>query len=118
MHVDPKLSAWFPIKEDKNHLRGEVEEKNHRQEREGVEMIVMNEDPLVEARIQKGRTSHQRATQDEDIKLTLVNRYPVPTPTTTLREAITPTPIMLKMKVLSVLHLCHPTHYGKLLICR
>src|SRR3954464_1945794 len=39
----------------------EVEEMNHLQER-GVEMIIMNEDPLVEARIQKGRTSHQRAT--------------------------------------------------------
>ena len=47
----------------------------HLQER-GVVMIVMNEDPLVEARIQKGRTSHQRAMQDEDIKLMLVNGYP------------------------------------------
>ena len=35
------------------------EEKNHLQGREGVEMIVMNEEPLAEARIQKGRTSHQ-----------------------------------------------------------
>ena len=73
---------------------------NHHQEREGVEMIVMNEDPLAEARIRKGRKSHQRATQDEDIKLMLVNGYPVPTPTTTPREATTPTPIILKMKVL------------------
>ena len=72
-------------------------------------MIVMNEDPLVEARIRKGRTSHQRATQDEDIKLTLVNGYLVPTPTTTPKEAITSTPNILKMKVLPVLHLCHPT---------
>ena len=82
---------------------------NHLQEREGVEVIVMKEDPLIEARIRKGRTSHQRATQDEDIKLTLVNGYPVPTPTTTPREAITLTPNILTMKVLSVSHLCHPT---------
>jgi hypothetical protein len=32
-------------------------------------MIVMNEDPLGEARIQRGKTSHQGATQEEDIKL-------------------------------------------------
>ena len=65
-------------------------------------MIVTNEDPLAEARIRKGRTSHQRATQNEDIKLMLVNGYPAPTPTTTPREAITPTPNILKMKVLPV----------------
>ena len=75
---------------------------NHHQEREGVEMIVMNKEPLVEARIQKGRTSHQRPTQDKDIKLMLVNGYLVPTPTTTPREVITPTPNILKMKVLPV----------------
>ena len=45
------------------------EEKNHHQEREGVEMIVMNEEPLGEARIRRGKTSHQGATQEEDIKL-------------------------------------------------
>ena len=38
-----------------------------------------------------------------------MNEYPVPTPTTTLREVITPTPNILKMKVFPVLHLCHPT---------
>jgi len=32
----------------------------------------------------------------------LVNRYPAPTPTITPKEAITPTPNILKMKVLSV----------------
>ena len=53
------MSVRLPTKEDNNHLRGEVEEKNHHQEREGVEMIVMNEDPLGEARIRKGRTSQQ-----------------------------------------------------------
>ena len=80
----------------------EVEEKNHRQEREGVEMIVMNEEHPGEARIQKGRTSHQRSTQNEDIKLMLVSGYPVPTLTTTPREVITPTLNILKMKVLPV----------------
>ena len=49
------MSVRFPTKEDKNHLRGEVEEKNHHQEKGGVEMIVMNEDPLGEARIRKER---------------------------------------------------------------
>ena len=65
-------------------------------------MIVMNEEPLGEARIRKGRTNHQRATQNEDIKLMLVNGYPAPTSTNTPREAITPTPNIHKMKVLSV----------------
>ena len=82
------------------HPTREVEEKNHHQEKEGVEMIVMNEDPLGEARIRKGRTSHQGATQNEDIKLMLVNGYPAPTPTITPGEVITPTPNILKMKVL------------------
>ena len=65
-------------------------------------MIDLNEDPLGEARIRKGRTSHQGATQNEEIKLMLVNGYPVSTPTTTPRQAITPTPNILKMKVLPV----------------
>ena len=82
--------------------REEVEEKNHHLDKEGVEMIVMNEDPHGEAKIRKGRTSHQRATQNEDIKLMLVNGYPTLTLTTTPREAITPTPNILKMKVLPV----------------
>jgi len=96
------MSVWHPTKEEKILPREEVEEKNHLKEREGVEMIIMNEEPLAEARIQKGRTSHQRAIQNEDIKLMLVNGYPAPTPTTTPREAITPTPNILKMKVLPV----------------
>ena len=61
----------------------EVEEKNHHLEKEGVEMIVMNEDPHGKVRIRKERTSHQGATQNEDIKLMLVNGYPAPTPTIT-----------------------------------
>ena len=63
-------------------------------------MIAVNKEPLAEARIWKGRTSHQGATQNEDIKLMLVNGYLAPTPTITPREAITPTPNILKMKVL------------------
>ena len=66
------------------------------------EMIVMNEDTHGEARIRKGRKNHQGATQNEDIKLMLVNGYPAPTPTATPREVITPTPKILKMKVLPV----------------
>ena len=65
-------------------------------------MIAMNEDPLGEARIRKERKSHQGATQKEDIKLMLVNGYQAPTPTITLKEVITPTLNILKMKVLPV----------------
>ena len=97
------MSVRLPTKEDKILPKEEVGEKNHHQEREGVEMTVMNEEHHGEARIQKGRTNHQGATQNEDIKLTLVNGYPAPTPTTP-REAMTPTPTILKMKVLPVLH--------------
>ena len=46
------VSVRHPTKEEKNHLRGEVEEMNHHQERR-VEMIVVNEELLVEARIRK-----------------------------------------------------------------
>ena len=96
------LSVWLPTKEEKTRLKGEAKGKNHHQEKEGVEMFFMNEEPLEEARIRKGRTSHQGATQNEDIKLMLVNGYPAPTPTITPREAITPTLNILKMKVLPV----------------
>ena len=96
------MSVWLPTKEDKILPKEGVEEKIHHQEKGGVDMIVMNEDPLGEAKIQKGRISHQEATQKEDIKLMLVNGYPAPTPTITPREAITPTPNILKMKVLPV----------------
>ena len=93
------MSVQHPTKEEKILQEKEAKEKNHHQERGGVEMIVMNEDPHGEARIRKGRTSHQGATQNEDIKLMLVNGYPAPTPTTTPR-VITPIPNILKMKVL------------------
>ena len=96
----PPMSVRLPTREEK--ILQKEEAKNHHQEREGVEMIIMNEDTHGEARIRKGRTSHQGATQNEDIKLMLVKGYPAPTPTITLREAITPTPNILKMKVLSV----------------
>ena len=65
-------SVRLHTKEEKILKKGEVEDKNHHQEKEGVEMIVMNEEHPGEARIQKGRTSHQGATQNEDIKLMLV----------------------------------------------
>ena len=103
------MSVRLPTREEKTHLKGEVEEKIHHQEREGVEMIVMNEDLLGEAKIRKGRRSHQGAIQDIDIKLMLVNGHPVPTPITTPREATTPTTKILKMKVLPELLLCQPT---------
>ena len=96
------MSVRLPTKEEKILPKEEVEEKNHHQEKEGVEMIVMKEEHLGEARFQKGRTSHQGATQNKDIKLMLVNGYPAPTPTITPREAITPSPNILKMKVLPV----------------
>ena len=96
------MSVRHPTREEKILPREEVEEKNHHLKKEGVEMIVMNEDTHGEARIRKERTSHQGATENEDIKLMLVNGYPAPTPTTTPREAITPTPNILKMKMLPV----------------
>ena len=96
------MNVRLPTKEEKTHLKGEAKGKNLLQEREGVEMIAMNKEPVAEARIQKGRTSHQGAIQNEDIEIMLVNGYPVPTPTTTPREVITPTPNILKMKVLPV----------------
>ena len=89
------MSVRLPTKEEKTHLKGEVEEKNHLQEREGVEMIVMNEEHHGEARIREGRTSHQRATQNEDIKIMLVNGYPAPTPT------ITPRKLSLRLRIYS-----------------
>ena len=96
------MSVRLPTKEEKILPKEEVEEKNHHQGREGVGMIDMNEDTLGEARIRKGRTNLQRATQSKVIKRMLVNGYPAPTPTITPREVITPTPNILKMKVLLV----------------
>ena len=94
------MSVRLPTREEK--ILQKEEAKNHHQERERIEMIVMNEDTRGEARIWKGRKNQQGATQNEDIKLMLVNGYPAPTPTNTPREAITPTPNILKMKVLPV----------------
>jgi len=98
------MSAWLPTNEEKSHLEDEAQGMNHLKEREGVEMIVMNEDPQGEVGTRRRRTSTPRATQEEDIKLMLVNGFPAPTPTTTPREAITPTPTIVKMKVLPDLH--------------
>src|SRR3954463_3128885 len=94
------MSVRLPTKEEKILQKEEAKERNHHHEREGVEMIVMNEDTHGEARNRKGRKNHQGATQNKEIKLMLVNGYPAPTPTTTPREVITPTPNILKMKVL------------------
>ena len=47
------MSVRLLTKGEKIHPKGEVEEKNHHQERGGVEMIVMNEEPLGEARVRK-----------------------------------------------------------------
>ena len=58
------MSVCLPTKEEKTHLKGEAKGKNHLQGREGVDMIVMNKEPLAEARIRKERTSHQGATQN------------------------------------------------------
>jgi hypothetical protein len=92
------MSVRHLTRKEMNHLEGKVEEMNHLIE--GLEMIVMNEDLLKEVMIRKGRTGHQRATLEEDIKLMLVNGFLAPTPTTTPREVNTLTPTILKMKVL------------------
>ena len=76
---DPRttpMSVRLPTKEEKVHPKGKVEEKNHHLER-GVEMTVTNEEHHEEARIRKGRTNHQGAIQNEDIKVMLVNGYPI-----------------------------------------
>jgi hypothetical protein len=64
-----QMSVQLPTREEKNHQEEEAQGMNHLGKREGVEMSVMNEDPLGEARIRRGKTSHQGATQEEDIKL-------------------------------------------------
>src|SRR3954467_12393364 len=69
------MSVRLPTKEEKILQKEEAKERNHHHEREGVEMIVMNEDTHGEARIRKGRKNHQGATKNEDIKLMLVNGY-------------------------------------------
>src|SRR3954467_14128876 len=81
-----QMSVRLPTREEKN-LQEEEQEMSHLGEREGVEMIVMNEDPLGEARMRRGKTSHQGATQEEDIKLILVNGSPAPTLTINPTEA-------------------------------
>ena len=56
------MSVRHPMKDENIFQKEEAKEKNHHQERGGVEMIVMNEEHPGEARIRKGRTSHQGAT--------------------------------------------------------
>ena len=55
------MSVRLPTREEKILPKEEVEEKNHHRGREGVGMIFMNEYPPGEARVRKGRTSHQGA---------------------------------------------------------
>ena len=104
------VSVRLPTRKEKIHQKGGVEEMNHLQAREGVYVIIMNEDPLEEVRIQRGKTSHQRATQDEDIKLMLVNGFLAPTLTTTPTKVITLILTIFKMMVLLDLLSYPPTH--------
>lgn len=95
-----QMSARHLPRNEMSHQEERVEEMSHLVEREGVEKIDMNEDLPGEAKIQREETSPPRDTQEEDPKLMLVNGYPAPTPTTNPREVITPTPTIVKMKVL------------------
>ena len=52
------MSVRLPTRKETNHQEEDIEEMNDLTRREGVGMIVMNEDLLEEARIRKGRTSH------------------------------------------------------------
>ena len=63
------MSKRPPTREEKNHLEDEAQEMNHLVEREGVEKTDMNEDLPGEARIRRGKTGHQGATQGKSIKL-------------------------------------------------
>ena len=47
------MSVRLPTREEKILQKEEVEEKNHHLEKEGIEMIAMNEEHPGEARIQK-----------------------------------------------------------------
>ena len=64
-----QMSVRLPTREEKNLQEEEAQEMSHLGKREGAEMIVKNEDSLGEARIRRGKTSHQGATQEENIKL-------------------------------------------------
>jgi hypothetical protein len=64
-----QMSVRPPTREEKNLQEEEAQGMSHLEKREGVEMIVMNEDPLGEARIRRGKTGHQGATQGKSIKL-------------------------------------------------
>ena len=54
------VSVWLPTEKRRFTQK---EKQKRRITKRGVEMIVMNEDPLGEARIQKVRTNHQGAIQ-------------------------------------------------------
>ena len=57
------MSVRLPIREEKILQEEEAKEKNHHQERGGVEMIVMNEDTHGEARIQRKEKSSRSYTK-------------------------------------------------------
>jgi hypothetical protein len=95
-----QMSARHLSRSEMSLLEERVEEMNHLEGREGVKKIDMNEDLRKETKIRREETTLPRDTQEEDPKLMLVNGYPVLTPITNPKEAITPTPTIVKMKVL------------------
>src|SRR4051812_35345342 len=99
-HYSNECTAPYKRREDSPKRRSKREESPSRERRSRDDRY--NEDTHGETRIWKERKSHQGATQNEDIKLMLVNGYPAPTPTTTPREVINLIPNILKMKVLPV----------------
>lgn len=103
------MSARLPTTEEKSHLKDEGQGMSHLAEREGVEKIVMNEDTHEEARNRRRRTNTSSAALEEDIKLMLVNGFLALSLTIDPREDTTPTPAIVKMKVLSALHSFPPT---------
>jgi hypothetical protein len=48
------MSVQHLTRKETNHQEEDIEEMNHLTRREGVEMIVMNEDPLEEALVENG----------------------------------------------------------------
>ena len=56
-------SARLPTNEEKSHQEDETQEMNHLEEREGVEIIVMNKDPQGEVGTRRRSTSTPRGTQ-------------------------------------------------------
>ena len=95
------MSVQLPTEEEKTHLKGQVEEKNHLQEREGVEMIV--------ERI-TSRRSKDSERRDKSSKSYTKRRHQAHVGEWVSgsdsehhsERSITPTPNILKMRVLPV----------------